>query len=123
MIIWPQKVNLTFNTVPAGLTLYLDGIAKATPFVDDTLIGFNDVIEARDQTSGGTAYTFASWSDGGAQQHTIVVPSTAQTYTATFNGTPVVSAPTFVQVESSDAPDLADHGLDRRSTKPRPRET
>ena len=28
VIIWPQKVNLTFNTVPAGLTLYLDGIAK-----------------------------------------------------------------------------------------------
>ena len=28
MIIWPEKVNLTFNTVPAGLTLYLDGIAK-----------------------------------------------------------------------------------------------
>ena len=101
VLVWPQKVNLTFNTVPAGLTLYLDGIAKVTPFVDDALIGFNQVVEARSQTSGGTAYTFASWSDGGAQQHTIVVPSTAQSYTATFNGTPVVSAPTFVQVGSS----------------------
>ena len=28
VIIWPQKVNLTFATVPPGLTLYLDGIAK-----------------------------------------------------------------------------------------------
>ena len=87
MFVWPQKVNLTFNTVPAGLTLYLDGIAKVTPFVYDTLIGFHHAVEARDQTSGGTAYSFASWSDGGAQQHTIVVPSTVQTYTATFNGT------------------------------------
>ena len=55
VIIWPQKVNLTFTTVPPGLTLYLDGIAKVTPFVYDTLIGFNHTIEARDQTSGGPA--------------------------------------------------------------------
>ena len=47
--IWPQKVNLTFNTAPPGLTLYLDGIAKTTPFVYDTLVGFNHTIEARNQ--------------------------------------------------------------------------
>ena len=29
----PTKVNLTFDTVPSGRTLYLDGIAKMTPFV------------------------------------------------------------------------------------------
>src|SRR5262249_48942572 len=58
VIIWPQKVNLTFTTAPAGLTLYVNGIARVTPYVDDALIGFNDVAEARDQTSGGTSYTF-----------------------------------------------------------------
>ena len=67
VIIWPQKVNLTFDTVPAGLTLYLDGIAKTTPFVYDTLVGFNHTIEARNQSVGTTSYTFASWSDSGAQ--------------------------------------------------------
>ena len=76
VIIWPRKVNLTFNTVPAGLTLYLDGIAKVTPFVYDTLIGFNHTIEARNQSSGTTNYVFSSWSDGGGQQHTLVVPGT-----------------------------------------------
>ena len=50
--VWPQKVNLTFDTVPSGLTLYLDGIAQTTPFVYDTLVGFNHTIEARDQSSG-----------------------------------------------------------------------
>ena len=25
--VWPQKVNLTFDTAPTGLTVYLDGIA------------------------------------------------------------------------------------------------
>ena len=73
--IWPRKVNLTFTTVPSGLTLYLDGIARTAPFVYDTLVGFNHTIEARDQALGGTNYTFASWSDGGARQHTIVVPA------------------------------------------------
>jgi hypothetical protein len=86
--------------VPSGRTLYLDGIAKTTPFVYDTLIGFNHTVEARNQTAGDTAYTFASWSDGGAQLHNIVVPATAQTYTATFSAS---SAPPieFVQVKSS----------------------
>ena len=101
MIIYPQKVNLTFDAAPAGMTLYLDGIAHTAPFVYDTLIGFNHTIEARNQTIGNNTYTFASWSDGGAQTHTIVVPSTAQTYTATYN---VVSTPAplaFVQVAAA----------------------
>ena len=50
--IFPDKVNLTFDTAPAGLTLYLDGIAHTTPFVYDTLIGFNHEIEARNATVG-----------------------------------------------------------------------
>ena len=88
-MVWPTKVNLTFDTVPDGRTLYLDGIAKTAPFVYDTLVGFNHTIEARNQTAGSTSYTFASWSDGGGQQHTITVPSTAPSYTATFNATPL----------------------------------
>ena len=75
VIVQPRKVNLSFDTVPSGRTLYLDGIAKTTPFVYDTLVGFNHTIEARNQIAGNTSYTFASWSDGGGQQHTITVPS------------------------------------------------
>jgi len=96
----PEKVDLTFDTVPSGRTLYLDGIARTTPFVYDTLIGFNHTIEARNQSSGDTSYSFASWSDGGAQQHGIVAPATAQSYTATY--TTSSAAPIgFVQVRSS----------------------
>ena len=84
VIVSPQKVNLAFDTVPSGLTLYVDGIARTAPFVLDTLVGFNHTIEARNQTSGSNAYTFGSWSDGGAQSHTITVPSTGQSYTATY---------------------------------------
>ena len=98
VIIWPAKVNLSFATTPPGLTLYLDGIAKVTPFVYDTLPNFVHTIEARGQSSGSTTYQFASWSDGGAQLHTITVPSTAQTYTASFTSQVVVTPPAFVQV-------------------------
>ena len=85
VIIFPAKVNLTFDSAPSGLTIYLDGIAHTGPFVYDTLVGFNHTIEARNQTVGANTYNFASWSDGGAQQHTLVVPSSAQSYVATFS--------------------------------------
>jgi hypothetical protein len=49
---------------------------------------------------GDTAYTFASWSDGGAQLHNIVVPATAQTYAATFS-TSSAAPIGFVQVKSA----------------------
>jgi len=91
VIIRPDKVNLSFNTAPTGLKLYIDGVARTAPFVLDTLIGFNHTIDARDQTSGSDSYTFGSWSDGGAQSHSITVPTTARSYTATY--TPAASPP------------------------------
>ena len=97
----PRKVNLTFDTVPTGRTLHLDGIAKATPFVYDTLTGFSHTIEARDQTVGSITYTFQSWSDGGAQQHSITAPDTDQTYTATYSQSTTPVSPAFVQVNAS----------------------
>lgn len=96
--IFPDKVNLNFNTTPAGLTLYLDGIAHATPFTYDTLIGFNHEIEARNTTIGTTNYNFASWSDSGTQDHTIVVPVGGATYTATYNAVTAPAPLAFVQV-------------------------
>src|SRR4029078_12510626 len=98
VIIWPQKVNLPFNTVPQGRSLNVNGLPATTPFVHDELIGFNDLVQAPNQTIGSTNYTFNSWSDGGAQQHTIVIGGRDASYTATY-GAP--ATPTFVQVASS----------------------
>lgn len=85
VIVFPQKVNLTLAAAPAGAVVYVDGIAHTTPFVFDDLVGFNHTIQAPNQTIGGKTYTFASWSDGGASTHAIVVPDAAQTLTAKFN--------------------------------------
>ena len=70
--VFPDKVNLTFNTAPTGLNIEVDGITKQAPFVLDDLKGFQHTINAPNQTSGGTSYAFSSWSDGGGQSHGIV---------------------------------------------------
>ena len=75
----PEKVNLTLRSAPDGFTLYLDGIAHTAPFVYDDIVGFKHTIEARNHTVGANTYNFASWSDGGAQLHTIIVPAGGQT--------------------------------------------
>ncbi len=87
VLIYPDKVNLTLDTVPSGLNLTLDGIPRPTPFVYDTLIGFQHTVDAPNQTVGQSIYTFGSWSDGAAQQHVITVPASPQSYTATFTVT------------------------------------
>jgi glucose/arabinose dehydrogenase len=84
VFIFPNKVNLTFNTVPSGLDIFLDGIRISTPLTLDTLIGFEHNLQAIDQTISGTSYVFQSWSDGGAQTHLITTPNSNQTYTATY---------------------------------------
>jgi hypothetical protein len=85
--IFPDKVNLTYDTVPSGLTVTIDGISGQTPFVINDLKGFQHTIDDPNQSNRGTAYNFASWSDGGAQSHGIVVPMVDQSYIATFNAT------------------------------------
>ena len=97
----PQKVNLNFAAAPAGATVFLDGIAHTAPFVYDTLVGFSHTIAAPNQTIGANTYNFASWSDGGAQTHTIVVPDAAQNYTANFNLAATPAPPAFVQVNAA----------------------
>jgi Bacterial Ig domain len=91
--IYPMKVKLTFNTAPPGLTLYVDGVARITPFSLDTLVGSRHNVEARNQTSGGLSYTFTSWSDEKAQQHEILVSTSDQTYTATYAVVPAEAVP------------------------------
>jgi len=87
--IYPDKVNLSFASVPSGLVINVDGLPHTTPFVYDTLISFTHTIDAPNQIVGQNAYTFASWSDADAQQHAIAVPAAAQSYAATYSVAPV----------------------------------
>jgi hypothetical protein len=46
----------------------------------------NTISAVTPQTKAKNTYVFSSWSDGGAQTHSITAPATARTYTAKFSG-------------------------------------
>jgi PKD repeat protein len=82
--IFPDKVNLSFDSAPSGLALTLDGIPHATPFVYDTLKGFVHQLGAPDHPGQPLSYAFDSWSDGGPRDHALVVPDAAASFLATY---------------------------------------
>jgi len=82
--IFPDKVDITFATEPAGLELRLDGVPAVAPFLIDTLIGFEHSVGAPTQCLDGEFYEFDNWSDGGTATHPITVPTTFFSLTATF---------------------------------------
>lgn len=83
----PQTVNLTFNTVPTGLTLTVGAATQVTPFTRTVIKGSSNSVSApTPQQAGATTYTYGSWSDGGAQTHVITAPTAAASYTATYAG-------------------------------------
>jgi glucose/arabinose dehydrogenase/endonuclease YncB( thermonuclease family) len=81
--IQPQTLTLTLNTAPPGLQVLYDGTTGTTPFTRTTVAGSTHTIHA---PSPQGSQTFASWSDGGAQQHNVTVGTTDVTYTATYTG-------------------------------------
>ena len=90
----PQTVDLTFGTTPAGLTLAVGSTSQTAPFTRTAILGSTLSVSAPSpQASGGTAYEFVGWSDGGAQTHSIVASGSASR-TATYQvraGGPVIS--------------------------------
>jgi methionine-rich copper-binding protein CopC len=86
--ITPPAVQTTITTSPAGLLVSVDGgTATAAPLVENWVPGSSHTIATTSPQSGATGvqYVFGSWSDSGAISHSITVPSTATTYTASFN--------------------------------------
>jgi glucose/arabinose dehydrogenase len=82
--LYPFTNKLTLQSSPTGATLTLGSDNHVAPFTIDVITGSTQSIAATDQTIGGTAYVFKSWSDGGARTHTITVTSD-KTVTATFS--------------------------------------
>jgi glucose/arabinose dehydrogenase len=81
----PQMVNLTFQTTPGGLQLAVGGTTGTASFTRTVIVGSTNTVSAiTPQTKSKQTYNFQSWSDGGAQTHTIIAPAAATTYTARF---------------------------------------
>ena len=81
-------MQLTFRTNPGGLKLTdlaVNSAAQTTPFAVTVVVGSKNSVGAPSpQTVNRSTYYFTSWSDGGAQSHTITAPATNTTYTATY---------------------------------------
>jgi glucose/arabinose dehydrogenase len=84
----PRTVVLTFTTNHPGVNLKLgvNSTARSAPFSTTVVVGSNNSVSAPSpQTVNDSTYSFSSWSDGGAQSHTIVAPATNTTYTANYH--------------------------------------
>jgi PKD repeat protein/glucose/arabinose dehydrogenase len=80
----PKTVNLTMQSSPSGLTLVVNSQTGTTPFTYVAVEGATTTISATTpQSLGGQSYAFSSWSDGGAQTHTLTATASA-TFTATY---------------------------------------
>jgi hypothetical protein len=92
--ILPVTSTLRLASEPSGLQLSLDGIMRVTPATIPSVAGLRRNLGAMTPaTSGGRTIDWKRWSDNGALSHSITVPETNSTNTATYR-TPTVLVPT-----------------------------
>jgi glucose/arabinose dehydrogenase/PKD repeat protein len=78
--VMPLTVPLTFKTKPTGLKVRVKDQPFVCPVTLTSWAGWMLTIKAPNQGS----YRFLTWSDNGAQEHTITTPNAATTYTANY---------------------------------------
>ncbi len=75
----------TIESSPSGLGITVDTTSYTAPQTFYWAPGDTHTIGVTSpQTGTGTKYIYSSWSDAGAQSHSITTPSSATTYTASF---------------------------------------
>lgn len=88
----PRTATISLTSTPAGVQLTLDGQPQTTPFSVVGVVGMErDLGAPTPQVIGPDSLEWVSWSDGGANQHTIVTPTANSGYTATYQAVAVVN--------------------------------
>jgi len=82
--IFPNLSTITLQTDPTGLMVKLDGQRRTAPVLEESIVGSVRLIGAFSQMFNGEAYRFESWSDGGADTHTITTLASNATFTVTY---------------------------------------
>lgn len=80
----PRLVNVTFDTDPAGLKVEVNGSTLTCPVTAVSWENYVLTVAAPNQLASGELWTFQSWSDGGASQHSVTTPDAPLTLTAAF---------------------------------------
>lgn len=87
----PHIVSLTFDTVPSGLAVIVNGSSMTTPRTVASWEGYRLAATAPTQKDAtGQAWLFSSWSDGAPATRTIVTPAAATSYAARFAAAAVI---------------------------------
>ena len=79
------SVAITVTTTPPGLAVMIDGTSYTASTTVNWIPGDQHTLNVASPQGTGTRSVFSKWSDGGAQSHTVTAPSSATTYTASFN--------------------------------------
>ncbi|QOI97419.1 MAG: PQQ-dependent sugar dehydrogenase [Flammeovirgaceae bacterium] len=87
----PELTAFIVNTVPPGLTVYVDGQPKPAPQSVLSVIGVTRTLEAPVlQFNGADLYTFNQWSDPGLQRvFSFNAPADPVSFTAHFTAVPL----------------------------------
>ncbi|MEE9344603.1 MAG: PQQ-dependent sugar dehydrogenase [Methylococcales bacterium] len=81
----PEEVDITFNSQPSGIDIFIDDETLTTPFMYDAAIGFNSSVIAPPAVCiSNIEYSFASWSNGAASSFSYLVPNQNATLTAIY---------------------------------------
>ncbi len=87
--IFPEKVDITFNSNVNGVSLFIDGVISTMPLVYDTAIDFkHGVTVPQTACINNIHYSFDSWSNGEAGSFLYTVPTQNQTLTAIYTAGP-----------------------------------
>jgi len=84
VVLQPTTTTLRLESSPTGLDLALHGTSAATPATHTVIVGSTNTLSAPSLENRKGKWVFVRWSDGGAQTHTVTAPTTAMTYTATY---------------------------------------
>jgi PKD domain len=81
----PHTVGLLFDVDPDGVPLSVDGVRVTGYSGFTSWEGYRFSVSAPAlAVAGGKAYSFTSWSDGGAARHTITTPASSAGYSARY---------------------------------------
>jgi len=86
----PQKSTMTFETVPPGLTITIDGQPFTTPLSVEGVVGVLRTFGVPSpQNHSGKGWAFESWSTGKVRNHPVSTPEEDTQYIITFKEVPL----------------------------------